>query len=246
METNKVISQVVMLPTTDQKAPIIRNTYRFNPEHGNPLIALSQAPILSANRKSLEDRGYKFNHLYFTVDGKKINVGNLYIVNHMIKRCVSVEHNKHYKYFVDENGNEDIDTFCKKIIGTTDENLRLEIIESQHKTHEGGFNLNSKEKYPKPTQAFVEAYCEAGGINEVEIEYHRVGGIGMAGSFKTLTIKVNNYNEMTIRPVDKFNFLDDVEFFDMMQAYRMALPTDQSEVVKKFENVKKFIKEKLR
>jgi len=37
--------------------------------------------------------------------------------------------------------------------------------------------------------------------------------------------------------------LEDVEFFDLMQAYRMANMSDQETVVRRFENVKKWIRE---
>ncbi len=40
-------------------------------------------------------------------------------------------------------------------------------------------------------------------------------------------------------------FLDSMEFFDLMQAYRMAQATDQEKVVKKFEAVKQYIRDEL-
>ena len=73
-------------------------------------------------------------------------------------------------------------TVCK-IIATTDTKLNL----------------------PQPSQAFIEKYCEAGGIDEVLVEYEVTYEEDII-NFKIVEIikeklKVNSHNEITIHPI---------------------------------------------
>lgn len=57
---------------------------------------------------------------------------------------------------------------CKKIIATTDPKLHTnEIVEEDMHMY--------KKSLPKIPQSFIEEYCEAGGIDEVLVEYHPKG-----------------------------------------------------------------------
>jgi len=77
------------------------------------------------------------------------------------------------------------DTGYREIIATTDPELNL----------------------PQPSKAFIEKYCEVGGIDEVDVEY----GLFHDGNFKeddethafkaTRKPRVNSHNEITIHPV---------------------------------------------
>lgn len=63
MKKQTILANVIMLPT-DKPSNIVRNLYKFTPEHGGPLEVIKE-PISNA-----QDRGYEYQHLYFTTDEK--------------------------------------------------------------------------------------------------------------------------------------------------------------------------------
>src|SRR6056297_230629 len=63
---------------------------------------------------------------------------------------------------------------CKKIIATTDSSLKIKSgkdLTKEYITIEENLNGIS---LPQPSQAFIEAYCKAGGIDEVLVEVEPV------------------------------------------------------------------------
>lgn len=71
---------------------------------------------------------------------------------------------------------------CKKIVSSTDDSLGL----------------------PRPSNEFLKAYCEQGGIDEVFIQYTRKKlkqGYGIIGWYDEPTIRIAPDNTITIHPV---------------------------------------------
>lgn len=100
--TKKV--QVLVL-STENKTHLLRNTYKFTPEHGNPWEYRSQ--IL----EDAPNRGYEFNHLYFTI---KEEIGeDKYCYNY---RRNTIEFTRIMKDTCEW-------AFCNKIVATTNPDL---------------------------------------------------------------------------------------------------------------------------
>ncbi len=97
----KKLCNVVMLPT-EKATKLLRNTYRFTKEHGNPLSY--------GNIDNATNRGYEYQHLYITSDGV-INEGDW---------CTNKNLSEPYQYIgriPDKNS--------RRIIASTDESLNL-------------------------------------------------------------------------------------------------------------------------
>jgi CYTH domain-containing protein len=99
---------IVPIPTTE-KTQLLRNTYKFTPQHGNPWEWRSQ--IL----KDAVVRGYEFNHLYIT-SNKKIK-DNSWLYNTKLKQVFYITNSKLVR--TDLN---------KMVEATTDKSLHLPLI----------------------------------------------------------------------------------------------------------------------
>lgn len=73
MREQTILADIHML-ATDKESNIVRNTYKFTPEHGGPLDVIKE-PISNA-----QDRGYEYQHLYATTD-EEIKEGDIILVN---------------------------------------------------------------------------------------------------------------------------------------------------------------------
>ena len=118
---------------------------------------------------------------------------------------------------------------CKKIIATTDSELKL----------------------PQIPQSFIEEYCRKGGIDEVDVEYEMLCGVvvGMCSCSKLdidcqclrLHLKVNSSNEITIHPI-KDTYTREEVYKIAKVAYRMGAQNHEDATIERFD---KFIKENL-
>jgi len=108
-------------------------------------------------------------HLYFITE-EVIKEGDWFLHNKIIKQC--------------KNNSKTANKLksCKKIVATTD------VLPLYKAGIEIGLFL------PQPSQAFIEKYCELGGIDEVLIEYE------IDGLFP-YKIKIDSHNTITIHPI---------------------------------------------
>lgn len=131
------------------------------------------------------------SHLYF-ITNDEIKEGDWFI--NIVQKEI---YNHHLGGYNVDKG------YLKKIIASTDPKLTKVEGTIQH--------LNS---LPRPSKAFIEKYCQAGGIDEVmvevdSIEYHGILQTkGRIVEFDNRTynpnfgkLKVNSHNTITIRPV---------------------------------------------
>ena len=106
-----------------------------------------------------------FYHLYFTSD-EEIKEGDWYLDTQT----------KQIKQYLDTSktcSENILWDCCKKIIATTDKSLTLKIIDSNKSKP---IDTGKPDKYktvhlPSPSQAFIQKYCEQGGIDKVLVEY---------------------------------------------------------------------------
>jgi hypothetical protein len=92
---------------------------------------------------------YPAQHLYFTTD-EEIKEGD-WTISKNNELSQTFGYLGRYK----EEG-------YRKIIATTNSNIKM---------FTGIENLDTARSYPQPSQAFIKAYCEQGGFDEVDVEY---------------------------------------------------------------------------
>ena len=127
-------------------------------------------------------------HLYFTTD-EKIKEGDYVVQTNFEKShssIIKIENEIQKKFANYKNG-----SFIKgKIVATTDKSLGL----------------------PEPSQAFIQKYCELGGIEEVDLEYDEIeiysnkGTSNIPSRFSyyqgvTTKIKTDSHNIITIHSI---------------------------------------------
>lgn len=192
--------QVVMLPTEKALLP-------FHNER------ITQTLYDKNQLKYLEDEGflYFFNHALYKALDKGWQQQHLYILSdeEIKEQCYaySITTNKvewlselQIKVLIKEN--------WKKIIATTDSTLRTLIGYDRQMQ-----SLTAIEKLlPRPSDAFIKAYCEQGGIDKVMVEripdeddlkeYHQeVNYRGHSDTEIEYHLKVASDNTITILPV---------------------------------------------
>ena len=113
---------------------------------------LAIANCLTVDDKDAKRDGHINNYLYFTTD-EEIKEGDwfIWLKYNIVERATKKDNNKE----------------CRKIISSTDPKLCIEC------TYKGDDKCKS---LPQPSQAFIKAYCEQGGFDEVDVEYecHKV------------------------------------------------------------------------
>jgi hypothetical protein len=202
-------SQVVTLPT-DKVSSILINTY-INETHSTSKFVqgvaketLDQIPV-----EAVELRGYKYQHLYITTD-EEIKEGDWCILMGDYGNPMSTPQQWLGKGVLN-NG-------LRKIIATTDRSLRTKKISddvicrkcshlqagsAQPSCPQCDYptpHLEIETIYlPQPSQAFIEKYCEVGGIDKVMVEYYRPKSY--SPPLPPLEPKVNSHNEITIHPI---------------------------------------------
>lgn len=127
-------------------------------------------------------------HLYITSDDE-IKVGDFYI--HMqngyglrFTKCIS----------------KALPMDARKIIATTDTSIGY--------TDRQISPVPNFCTYPQPSQAFIEKYCELGGIDEVmvEFDYNLFVDQDTEEKVESVWLKTNSHNEITIHPIkDSWN-----------------------------------------
>jgi hypothetical protein len=153
MEANRKRTKVHRLPTED-KADIIM----FNSELylNNGYIEDDDQYLLgdtTSNSHQEPKSAFEFQHLYFTTDEEIIiGISSIFVkIGGLVVRQCS----------------NSLPFIGKKIIASTDPKLCIEC------TYKGDDKCKS---LPQPSEAFIKAYCEQGGIDEVDVEYeyHKV------------------------------------------------------------------------
>lgn len=143
--------------------------------------------------------------LYFLRD-EKINVGDWYMVNGFVKKCVSIEiYNGSGSYLIDRRGNEDSVKYCIKIVGSTDK-LSL---------------YNNESVYlPSCSLEFIDEYIDkhnmGNPITEVMVEYeveYEPGNKPCDRKYDTEQLKIDENNCMSITMVK--NSWDESELKDI-------------------------------
>tara|TARA_R110000751_G_scaffold28319_5_gene73926 strand:+ start:1727 stop:2398 length:672 start_codon:yes stop_codon:yes gene_type:complete len=174
MDANRKRVQVHMLPTED-KSDIIEN---------NSLDFIYHSSHKDYSHWGVEESEHlSYQHLYFTTDG--------------------IPNFKHPKYNV--NGNklevwdaddmECLDLVSIKIIATTDPKLYLLEIDE--------VGIESKFSLPQPSQAFIKAYCEQGGIDgidEVDVEYE-TGSSAISDYIQNKPVNHTLYRYLKVDPI---------------------------------------------
>jgi hypothetical protein len=156
-------AQVIMLPT-DKASDILINTY-INETHSTSkfVMGMTKEALDETSVKAVEDRGYKYQHLYITTDDK-IKDGDWYIIQGASPEGV---------YNTLPNGGVKKE-FAKKIIATTDTQLLVQGFTSKKsKEWKSIFEL------PQPSQSFIESYCK-NPVDKVMVEYE---SINLTGDF---------------------------------------------------------------
>ena len=200
--------QVIMLPTKN-KSNIIKI--------GNSIKLHYKEEKTLANSTA----SYTNQYLYFTVD-EKPKEGDWCINPKGLPDIFGFDYRAVYT-------REEI-LKCRKIIATTDTKLNLTFPKITDKdswwcgenatnpfiSFQDALEYYYKNNLPQPSQAFIEAFCKAGGIWNILVEYEEYGlcipcnnqGVRHCahpeecGSSQTLTrLKVNSHNEITIHPI---------------------------------------------
>lgn len=173
-------AQVIMLPTKAY-TNVVLNTY-INATHRAKAIYHIRELMDTSTKTitSLEDRGYRFQHLYFTTDEEPNNSDYYLCPKNLIRKCRT-----------------SFEIGGRKIVATTDTSL---IVTDYNDGTLNDFHL------PHPSQAFIEKYCELGGIDEVFIDYEtyeQFDGTLLPGHTypKKTTLKTDSHNTITIHPV---------------------------------------------
>jgi len=145
MKTKKEI-QVHMLPTED----------------ASNIVKLNSGNILYNYREPVKawKPHHTNQHLYFTSDEKGKQGWNY---NYGLGKVEYLS--RDYEEYTSEWN------FCRKIIATTDASLTIKTDEKHHKFQDVKWKDAIIEHLPQPSQAFIEKYCEAGGIENILVEY---------------------------------------------------------------------------
>ena len=171
---NRKRAKVHRLPTED-----ITNIIMFNSELylNNGYIEDDDQYLLgdtTSNSHQEPKSAFEFQHLYFTTD-EEIKEGDWFINTNFQK--IYQANSENSKNIIEFGPHPEI----RKIIATTDPKLCIEC------TYKGDDKCKS---LPQPSEAFIKAYCEQGGIDEVDVEYERVSAFEQRGLPSRLKINI--------------------------------------------------------
>ena len=179
----------------------------------------------------------KFYHIYITTDDE-IKEDDWYYVSGGIGASIGI-----YKAEKSPVNND----WRHKIIATTDPELIVYVGQDYTGTviRKNGKN---HQRLPQPSKAFIEKYCEVGGIDEVDVEY----GLFHDGNFKdddethafkaTRKPRVNLHNEIIIHLIEQKMYSRDEVYKIAKVAYRMGAQNHNDATVERFDE---WIKENL-
>lgn len=138
-------------------------------------------------------------HLYFTNDDK-IKGGDWYISG-LTGNILQL------------SDNESSFKSDKKIIATTDKSLKSNI--SPYLFKNGGACKSKNFYLPQPSQAFIQKYCEQGGIDKVLVEYEKeinyIAYYDEDNCKPIFKIKTNSHNTITIKRLKDSYTREEVE-----------------------------------
>lgn len=189
-------AQVIKLPTSGNNIPAIRYADNLKYQVCNSDYTANQ----------LQTAGFDVFHLYIVTDDE-IKEGEKYLFRDDAEQW----------HIHTNNGDVAIQSSdrTKKIISTTDPDLvtkEIEVYEVQAQKMEGHYH----KELPSPSKSFIEEYCKAGGIDEVDVELHYLDPefIDKNGVYHCTTftakpfgeyviprVRVNSHNEIIIHPI---------------------------------------------
>ncbi len=184
-------SEIIMLDANEPTS-IIKNTYKFTPEHGNPLAYSDKGSVFA----NYEERGYKYQHLYLIgnelTDSEAIN--DTFCIfkssNNMITCLAGLQ-----RGLVKTMG-----TYYE-ILATTDPKIghytELREYDYDPRSKTGGWKA-----WPRPSEAFVKIYCDKGGIDKVLLLYAEQM-ISYFPPNSQIKIKTAKDNTISIIPIDR-------------------------------------------
>jgi len=223
MEANRTRTKVHMLPTEDESVI-----------HNSETAGLFYDAIYKEK--------YMAQHLYFTTD-EEIKVGDwclkpVYIEGVKVGYGILQVDSSYFGGY-----GYDWEDHCK-IIASTDSKLE---------TSDEVFHNTYKQKLAQPSQAFIKAYCEQGGFDEVDVEYE-INPIldleildGKTRLKETIFIpKVDPIHNTitTYRIVEKMYSRENLENL-MMQSYIYGQSDKTDSFHKRESTIEKLIKENL-
>jgi len=208
MKLNRKI-QIHMLPTEDESNIVKLNSGNILYNYREPVKA--QKPH------------YTNQYLYITTD-EKVKDGDWYYSTFPHNRGVNQRKGNWRTCF-----NE------RKIIATTDTKLTV-----NYKGYEYGTarEYSANIYLPQPPQSFVEAFCKAGGIENVLVEYDVIHADRAPNGFEHI-LKVNSHNEITIHTIK--SSWDREEVIELLRGYANCTSGNEC----RLEEVDKWIKENL-
>ena len=188
MEANRKRVQVHMLPTNGKDIAMLSKRVK------DGMLQSANGPEGVANCNTM----WQPQHLYFTND-EEIKEGDWYLLGNTPRQSTG------------DLGKPD--TKWLKIIASTDPKLTT----CKDGKDDKGFRTFELNIIPQPSQAFIKAYCEQGGIDEVDVEYeyHKVWDRQTEELLeKYLLLKVDSHNTITThRIIEKKYSIDDIEAY---------------------------------
>lgn len=198
MEANRKRTKVHRLPTEDASH-----------------ISQNALGAIFFNRIPKEKQGvFTPQHLYFTTD-EEIKEGDWYLDTYTANEITGMRSIfiKIGELVIRQCSNS-LPFIGKKIIASTNHKL---CIECTYKKDDKCKSL------PQPSEAFIKAYCEQGGIDEVDVEYEMkmewtgrdLNGLRTASPIPTGKLKVDPIHNTitTYRIVEKMYSISDIESY---------------------------------
>ena len=196
-------SKVIQLPTKDETCVLV-NAYTRSQDNSG-ILSYIEAQDLHGDftDEELELKGYEHQHLYFTTDDR-VDEGDWIL---WWDKVCQVKRNRVTSTVETVCGNVAPRIDFRKISSSTDPKLTITT-----KRDAIGAEVTGEKTFdcplPQPSQAFIEAYCKAGGIDEVDIEYETIIGDDNGTGSKwhpnyntSQILKVDSHNTITIHPI---------------------------------------------
>ena len=224
MEANKKRVQVHMLPTKDK-------SHIGFLDNGKSRILYYQKEALAFRE------GWYPQHLYFTTD-EEIKEGDWFINTNFQK--IYQANSENSKNIIEFGPHPEI----RKIIASTDPKLTVKY---DNGVRDFGWETKSisYKKLAQPSQAFIKAYCEQGGIEYVDVEYELIWEETGWNKQSKHKLKVDSHNTITThRIVEKMYSRENLENL-MMQSYIYGQSDKTDSFHKRESTIEKLIKENL-
>jgi hypothetical protein len=172
MEANRKRVQVHMLPTENKTNIVLFPHHEINILQCYSTKGIPQDGI-GQHLYFTTDTIPKFNHPRYNVNGNRLEVW-------------------------DADDMECLDLVSVEIIASTDPKLTIECT-LNNCLHDGMNGCYGIKPSPQPSQAFIEAYCKQGGIDEALVEYE----LNQKRINPPMQLKLNPDNTIIIHPVEE-------------------------------------------